>query len=102
MLYEININDIGKGLSMAEKQFRNGEVIFKQGDNAGSFYQVAAGKVGIYLAYGKEDELKLTEVEKGQYFGEMGVIETYPRSATAVAIEDDTRVVEIAGDEINK
>ena len=102
VLFVMKINDIGKGLNMAEKQFRNGEVIFKQGDNAGSFYQVAAGKVGIYLAYGKEDELKLTEVEKDQYFGEMGVIETYPRSATAVALEDDTRVVEIAGGEINK
>lgn len=87
---------------MAEKQFHSGEVIFHQGDSAGSFYQVAAGSVGISINYGKEDELKLTKAEKGQYFGEMGVIETYPRSASAVALEDDTKVVEIPAGEIDK
>lgn len=72
--------------------YNSGDVIFRQGDNAETMYDVLSGKVGIYVNYGAPDEKKLTELELGQFFGEMGVIECYPRSATAVALADGTRV----------
>ena len=73
---------------MEIREFKKGDVIFNQGDAADSMYDVVSGKVGIYVEYGTDAENMLTELEPGKYFGEMGVIENMPRSATAVAIED--------------
>lgn len=74
---------------MANKStFKKGDIIFKEGEWQMSMYSVTSGKVGIYSQYGKEKEQLLTELEKGKFFGEMGLIEARPRSATAVALED--------------
>ena len=86
---------------MTEKVFGKGEVIFSQGEQGDSFYRVLSGCIGIYAEYGEADELKLTELKEGQFFGEMAVIEAYPRSATAVSLSDDTKLLEVAGDEIS-
>ena len=79
----------------AEKTYNKGGVIFKQGEAAKSMFDISKGKVGIYLNYGKEDEKLIAELRSGEYFGEMAVIESQTRSASAVAIEDGTAVKEI-------
>ena len=77
------------------KTYNNRDVIFKQGDYADSMFDITAGSVGIYVAYGTEEENRLTELQSGDFLGEMGLIECYPRSATAVALEDETVLQEI-------
>jgi CRP-like cAMP-binding protein len=74
----------------AVKVFKKGEVIFKEGDLENCMYNVISGCVGIYANYGKEDEKLLVDLKAGEksFFGEMGMIDGEPRSATAVAIED--------------
>ena len=72
--------------------FKKNEVIFKEGDMANCMYDIHFGSVGIFAGYGTENEKKLTELKADDFFGEMGMIEGYPRSATAVALEDDTKV----------
>jgi len=83
---------------MAEKIFNKGDIIFREGDFPESFYQLESGSVGIFSDFGGENEQMLTGLDTGQFFGEMGIIEQYPRSATAVALTDDTRVIEISSD----
>ena len=75
---------------MAEKTFKSGEVIFKEGTYEPCMYELLTGTVGIYARYGQENEKLLTELkaEDGPCFGEMGIIESMPRSATAVAMGD--------------
>ena len=85
---------------MNKKQFKKGDVIFREGDRGDTLYQINDGKVGIYLCYGEGDEKLLTELSKDKFFGEMAVIEAYPRSATAVALTDSD-VDEIASGEVN-
>ena len=80
---------------MQKKQFAKGDVIFRQGDEGESFFQILSGKIGIYADYEETGETLLTELTKGQFLGEMAVIESYPRSATAVSIEDGTELLEI-------
>lgn len=75
---------------MTEKQFSKGTIIFHEGDHGETFFRVISGTVGIYSSYGTEDEYLIRELKSGDYFGEMAVIETYPRSATAVAISDSS------------
>ena len=83
---------------MAEKTFKSGEVIFQERTYESCMYELLEGTVGIYTHYGQQDEKILTELkaENGAYFGEMGLVESLPRSATAVALED-VRVNVITG-----
>ena len=77
---------------METKTFKKGEVIFKQGDLSDCMYDILWGEVGIYADYGTPEEKLLTTLETERFFGEMGMIEGRLRSATAVALEKDTRL----------
>lgn len=77
---------------MSTIAFQKGSVIFKQGDASDCMYDILWGKVGIYVNYGTPEEKLLTTLETEQFFGEMGMIEGLPRSATAVALTSDTKV----------
>ena len=85
---------------MTEKQFKKGDVIFREGDMGDTLYQINEGSVAIYTSYGESDQQLLTELGKDKFFGEMAVIEAYPRSATAVAA-DDVKLLEIACGEVS-
>ena len=85
---------------MEEKVFKKGSVIFREGDIGTTFFQIASGTAGVYSHYGEADERKLTDMKPGQYFGEMAVIEAWPRSSTIVA-EEDLHVIEISEKELN-
>ncbi|MBO5555569.1 MAG: cyclic nucleotide-binding domain-containing protein [Oscillospiraceae bacterium] len=77
------------------KTFKKDEVIFRQGDVSNGMYDILSGSVGIYVNFGTGNETQLTVLKRGQFLGEMGMIEAYPRSATAVAMEDGTELREI-------
>ena len=87
-------------MNMIEKTYTNGEIIIREGDIGNSFYQLLSGSAGVYVNYGKEDQVKLTVLNEGQYFGEMAVIEAFPRSSTVVA-EGDVKAAEFPGSELN-
>ena len=75
---------------MSSRSYSKNEVIFRQGDDAQEMFDILSGSVGVYVNYGKENETQLTVLKPGCFLGEMGLIENYPRSATAVAMEDGT------------
>ncbi len=75
---------------MEQISFRRNDVIFRQGDPADCMYAVRSGAVAVVLDCGGPDETKLTELRAGQYLGEMGLLDSAPRSATAVSLSDDT------------
>ena len=83
---------------MEQKKFHHNQVIFRQGDPADCMYAVRSGSIGVFLDYGGEHETKLTELHEGQYFGEMGLLDSAPRSATVVSLADGT-AVEVIGEE---
>ena len=57
-------------------------------------FAVHGGAVGIYTNYGTALEKKLTTLYANTFFGEMGMLDLEPRSATAVAEEDGT-IIEV-------
>ncbi|MDX2144168.1 MAG: cyclic nucleotide-binding domain-containing protein [Rhodospirillaceae bacterium] len=66
-----------------------GQILFKQGDPAVAAYIVASGSVVIYREIdGKK--IPVSRIRKGQFFGEMAIIDGTPRRATAMAEEDCT------------
>ena len=74
------------------KQYRLNEIVFRQGDESVFMYRVLRGKVGLFLDYGSSDEVKLAELLENQIFGEMGLLDHVPRSATAVVLEEETEL----------
>ena len=86
---------------MEEKVFAPREVVFREGEIGTSFFQILSGTAGVYVNYGTAEEQKLTEMKPGQYFGEMAVIDAWPRSSTIVA-EDELRVLEIPESGLNE
>ena len=80
---------------MRQLTIAKGDIIFRQGDFANVMYDIVSGKVGIYSDYQGKQEEKIAELDDGQILGEMGMIEAYPRSATAVALSEQVVLSEL-------
>ncbi len=87
---------------MKEISCKKDQVIFRQGEIGSVMYDIVSGKIGIFSDYQTEKEKKIAELDAGQIFGEMGMIEIYPRSATAVALEEDTVLRELGESELRE
>lgn len=72
------------------RSYKKGDIIFTEGTLESAMYALLEGVVGIYVNYGKPEEKLLTKLkgEDRATFGEMGLLDSMPRSATAVALED--------------
>jgi signal transduction histidine kinase len=68
-----------------ERTFATGQEIFKAGDAGDGVYVVKEGTIEISVPVGQSGRRVFSEVEPGDIFGEMAVIEDKPRSASAVA-----------------
>jgi CRP-like cAMP-binding protein len=67
-----------------DEHYVAGETIFREGDPALGMYVVQGGRVRIITSTRGREAL-LSGVGPGECFGEMGVVDGAPRSATAVA-----------------
>jgi hypothetical protein len=72
-----------------------GEIIFSEGDIGTEMYIIQQGTVELLKALGGETRV-LATLEKGDFFGEMSVLEDVPRSASARA-KTDVELVRING-----
>ena len=81
-----------EGFVKRPETYSRGDVIFREGEKASCMYIIQEGRVGIYSAYDTPKQKLLTVLTQDMLFGEMGLIEHMPRSAAAVAVEDDTCV----------
>ncbi len=67
------------------RKYKDGEIIFREGEPGVGLYIVMTGKVRIFKSI-KDNEITLAEFSPPQFFGEIAVIEGGPRTASAVAI----------------
>jgi CRP/FNR family transcriptional regulator, cyclic AMP receptor protein len=67
--------------------FKQGDYIFHEGGPADFMYMIHKGKVQISKESGSFDE-KIRILGEGEFIGEMAVINSMPRSASAMAIDD--------------
>src|SRR5690242_21852399 len=71
-----------------------GDVIFEEGTTGRELYVVLDGEVEIAKLVGGRKTVIIT-LGKGEFFGEMAVIDGSSRSATAIAAAPNTRVMRI-------
>jgi CRP/FNR family cyclic AMP-dependent transcriptional regulator len=76
--------------SLEQRVFRKGETIVRENEPSTSLFIIQSGSVKISLGGEGGREVTLTVLQPGECFGEMGVIDGQPRSATATAVEDTT------------
>jgi len=70
-----------------ERSVPAGRLIFKEGDEGDGLYVVQTGRIEISAQVSPSSEKVLSQVGPGEIFGEMAVLETKPRSATATTAE---------------
>ncbi|MEM9190280.1 MAG: cyclic nucleotide-binding domain-containing protein [Myxococcota bacterium] len=66
-----------------EESYRGGNVIFKEGSTGGELYLILEGKVRISREVSGMGEEALAVLGEGDAFGEMSLIDDFPRSADA-------------------
>ncbi len=72
---------------------RKGEVILHAGDHTDNLYIILSGTLRVLVSDEEGREAILSILHQGELFGEMGVIDDHPRSATVMAIEPVELVV---------
>jgi CRP/FNR family transcriptional regulator, cyclic AMP receptor protein len=81
------MNDAGFGVltgnNIEAQTLKAGSVIFREGDAANELFVIKSGQVRIQIG-----NRTITELGAESIFGEMALIDSEPRSATAVAITD--------------
>ncbi len=74
------------------KVYNKSEVIFEENSLGNEMYVIHSGKVKLTTS-APGSELVLGILGPGEFFGEMALVDDAPRSATATAVEDNTRLV---------
>lgn len=74
------------------KHFPKGTVLFNEGDEGEEMFIIRAGKVAIKKRV-PHGEIVVALLEKGDFFGEMAMLERIPRTAGAEMVEDGDLVV---------
>src|SRR3954453_11746890 len=75
-----------------ERTVRRGEYIVRQGDAAADMFVIRAGRVEMSRET-TDGKVVLATLEKGEFFGEMSLLESLPREADAVALVDTDLLV---------
>ncbi len=81
----------------ARRRCEPGEVVVRQGEAADAFYVIADGSVEVIKEPPGRAPQAVARLERGQYFGEIGLLQNVPRTAT-VRARDRTELLAIGRD----
>jgi CRP/FNR family cyclic AMP-dependent transcriptional regulator len=80
--------------SLRVRRYRKNETIFHEGDPGDSLYIVESGSVKIVLLSPESEEgAIIATLSRGDFFGELALLDGAPHSATAVAMEPTDALV---------
>ncbi|MDI6739062.1 MAG: cyclic nucleotide-binding domain-containing protein [Candidatus Edwardsbacteria bacterium] len=93
---DLTQQELEKILAIAyEKSFNKEEAVFQEGEIGDAFYIVFDGQVRISTIVPGVGEEALKVLRPGDYFGEMALIDDFPRSAAAIAHEGDIKLLAV-------
>jgi CRP/FNR family transcriptional regulator, cyclic AMP receptor protein len=92
MNMEINLTNISKDFI---KSYQKKEVIFQEGSVGYEMYVIVSGKIRITARSNSKKDKLIRVLEPGNFFGEMALVDSSPRSAAAISDEENTKLVEI-------
>ena len=69
-------------------KFKKNQALVRQGEIANEMFEILSGQVGIYMDYGDEAQKEIGILAEGDYLGELELIDSSPRIASAIALEE--------------
>ncbi len=75
------------------RTYKESEIIFEEGSKGIEMYLIHSGKVLLSTKQADAEAVTLAILNPGDFFGEMSLVDDFVRSATAVAAEDNTRIM---------
>ncbi|MDH5216986.1 MAG: cyclic nucleotide-binding domain-containing protein [Gammaproteobacteria bacterium] len=78
---------------LEEEGFSAGDIIFKRGDFGEQMFIVESGKIGISISDSEHSGDYVCVMQKGDCFGEMGLLDEQARSASAYVLEESKLLV---------
>ena len=72
---------------VSRRSASRGSIIIAAGDPTDSLYIILSGRFKVMMSDAEGKEVSLSILSAGEFFGEMGLIDDAPRSASVVAIE---------------
>ncbi|MCC5815754.1 MAG: cyclic nucleotide-binding domain-containing protein [Leptospira sp.] len=86
----MNLSDLAKGMEI--RNFKMGEVIFReQGFGGQEMFFIFSGEVKIYKKMGSSNE-EINHLLAGAFFGEIGLIQNVPRTASAIVCSQQAKI----------
>jgi len=70
------------------RSFEKNQLIIKEGDNSNSMFIVLTGSARVVKNYGSYDQVAVAILNPGEFFGEMSLFLSKPRTASVIAVED--------------
>lgn len=70
------------------RRFSAGSMVFNQGDAGSAMYIVDSGELNIHLPGEASRRISLKDIARGEYFGELSLFDSKPRSASVLATTD--------------
>ncbi|MBD3240179.1 MAG: cyclic nucleotide-binding domain-containing protein [Chitinivibrionales bacterium] len=75
--------------AMVPRSFKAGQIVVREDDDENqTFFVIASGTVNIAVLSSEGKQTILTRLKKGEFFGEMAILDGEPRSASVLAAED--------------
>lgn len=78
------------------KVYQKSDIIFEENSTGDEMYILRSGKVKLVLGDAERRAEVGTLEQPGEFFGEMALVDASPRSATAIAEEDNTKLEVLA------
>ena len=72
--------------SMVAKSYKQRDFVIKQGDNQNDLFFLLNGQLQVFDTNDSGRDVGLSVIEEGEFFGELAVIDSKPRSASVMAI----------------
>src|ERR1700692_3288651 len=74
------------------REYHSGQVLFREGERGEEMFVIQTGVVQILKKMGDVDR-PLAALGRGEFVGEMAILNDKPRTATAIALEDSKVLV---------
>ena len=80
------------------QRFATGAVLVKEGEEANAFFVIVNGQAEVVKGLGRDDAVILETLGELDFFGEMALLDGFPRSASVKALTDCECIVLIRWD----